>query len=122
VGVWSSNVDTNAGLCGPLVSVGSVGTSYTLGYYNGIGGTNLGNCCPGTCSPPPSSPPSPPSPPPSSNMGVVAGGAAGGVLALLAAIAVFLYLRKRRAASQVPHLLPTHATFQHCLPPQVSGR
>jgi hypothetical protein len=31
----------NTGLCGDLVSVGSVGTSYT----GGIGGTNLGNCC-----------------------------------------------------------------------------
>jgi hypothetical protein len=40
--VVCSYVHTNAGLCGPLVSVGSVGTSYT----NGIGGTNLGNDCP----------------------------------------------------------------------------
>ena len=39
---WSSEMYTNAGLCGPLVSVGSVGTSYT----GGIGGTNLGNDCP----------------------------------------------------------------------------
>jgi hypothetical protein len=34
-------------------------------------------------------------------MGAVAGGAAGGVVALLLAIVGFLYLRKRRAASQV---------------------
>ena len=53
---------TNAGLCGDLVSVGSVGTS----YGGGIDGTNLGNCCGGICSPPPSPPPSPPSPPPPS--------------------------------------------------------
>ena len=38
----SSNVYNNAELCGPLVSVGTVGTSYT------IGGTNLGNVCPTT--------------------------------------------------------------------------
>ena len=31
----------NAGLCGPLVSVGTVGTSYSLG----IGGTNLNTAC-----------------------------------------------------------------------------
>jgi hypothetical protein len=36
-----STVHTNAGLCGPLVSVGSVGTSYT----DGLGGTNLGTAC-----------------------------------------------------------------------------
>ena len=35
-------MDNNAGLCGDLVSVGSVGTSYT----NGIGGTALGTACP----------------------------------------------------------------------------
>ena len=44
----------NAGLCGPLVSVGSVGTSYT----EGIGGTNLGNTCPTIA--PTSSPTNPP--------------------------------------------------------------
>jgi hypothetical protein len=46
-------VENNAGLYGCLVSVGSVGTSYT----NGIAGTGLGTACP---SPPPPSPPSPP--------------------------------------------------------------
>jgi hypothetical protein len=40
---WSSAVHHNAGLCGPLVSVGSVGTSYT---NDGIVGTNLTNACP----------------------------------------------------------------------------
>ena len=38
----SSSVYNNAELCGPLVSVGSVGTSYS----GGIGDTNLGNVCP----------------------------------------------------------------------------
>jgi len=90
---------SNEGLCGDLVSVGSVGTSYT----NGIGSTNLGNAC--------QSPPlisstgmmtDPSDTSSSSNMGVVAGGgAAGGVLALLAGIGAYLYLRTRRAASQV---------------------
>jgi hypothetical protein len=36
-----SAVHTNAEMCGPLVSVGSVGTSYTLG----TSGTNLGTAC-----------------------------------------------------------------------------
>ena len=38
----------NAGLCGDLVSIGYVGTDYNgiNVYYNGIGGTNLGNPCP----------------------------------------------------------------------------
>jgi hypothetical protein len=40
-----SYVHDNAGLCGPLVSVGSVGTSYS---YFGTSGTNLGNDCPTT--------------------------------------------------------------------------
>jgi hypothetical protein len=44
-------VFNNAGLCGDLVSVGSVGTSYS----GGISGTALGTACP--------SPPPPPSPP-----------------------------------------------------------
>jgi len=48
----------NAGLCGDLVSVGSVSTAYSTG------GTNLGNCCPCTCPPPPPRPPPPPPPPP----------------------------------------------------------
>jgi hypothetical protein len=41
-GVWN-----NPGLCGDLVSVGSVGTSYT----GGIGGTALGTAC-GAFTPP----------------------------------------------------------------------
>jgi hypothetical protein len=55
-----SYVYSNEGLCGDLVSVGTVGTN----YVNGINGTNLGNCCPDDCPspPPPSPPPSPPSP------------------------------------------------------------
>jgi hypothetical protein len=48
-------------------------------------------------------------------MGVVAGGAAGGVLALLLAIAGFLYLRKRRAASQVRTLIVS-ARAKYSLP------
>ena len=36
-----SHVHTNAGLCGALVSVGTVGTSYT----GGISGTALGTAC-----------------------------------------------------------------------------
>jgi len=50
--VMCSFVYNNAGLCGPLVSVGSVGTNYNC-YANydyngcdGLGGTNLGNACP----------------------------------------------------------------------------
>jgi hypothetical protein len=63
-------VDNNAGLCGDLVSVGTVGTSYNGDYdsYNGdssdndgIGGTALGTACPSSSS--------------SSNIGAVAGGA-----------------------------------------------
>jgi hypothetical protein len=42
-----SHVHTNAGLCGALVSVGSVGTSYT----GGISGTALGTAC-GAFTPP----------------------------------------------------------------------
>jgi len=49
-------VQNNTGLCGPLVSVGTLGTSYNEGTI----GTNLGNTCP------PPSPPSPPPPPPPS--------------------------------------------------------
>jgi len=64
--------NNNAGLCGPLVSMGFVGTSYLRG------GTNLGNACPGSLLPSPSPtstpteslivavfvpPPSPPPPP-----------------------------------------------------------
>ena len=59
--VLCSYVHTNAGLCGPLVSVGSVGTNYNC-YLNGnsngcdgIHGTNLGNDCP-TSSPTTASP------------------------------------------------------------------
>ena len=40
-------VHTNAGLCGALVSVGTVGTSYN----DGIGGTALGTAC-GAFTPP----------------------------------------------------------------------
>jgi hypothetical protein len=40
--VVCSYVQDNPGLCGPLVSVGIVGTSYS----GGIGGTNLGTACP----------------------------------------------------------------------------
>ena len=49
--VLCSWVHTNAGLCGPLVSVGFVGTSYTCwdendyDYCDGFQGTNLGNAC-----------------------------------------------------------------------------
>jgi hypothetical protein len=61
-----SYVYNNAELCGPLVSVGSVGTNYNCASGGtspgcGIGGTNLGNACP---SRPPPSPPSPPPRPP----------------------------------------------------------
>jgi hypothetical protein len=64
--VLCSYVYNNAGLCGPLVSVGTVGTSYSCGHLDrspgcGIGGTNLGTACP---SPPPSPAPPPPPPPP----------------------------------------------------------
>jgi hypothetical protein len=38
----SSYVYNTAGLCGPLVSVGSLGTNYNYGVV----GTNLGNDCP----------------------------------------------------------------------------
>jgi len=50
--VICSQVHTNVGLCGPLVSVGSVGTNYHCWANNnahgcdGLGGTNLGNACP----------------------------------------------------------------------------
>ena len=37
---WNRYLYNNAGLCGDLVSTGSVGTSYN------IDGTNLGNPCP----------------------------------------------------------------------------
>ena len=49
---WSSYVHTNAGLCGDLVSVGSVGTNYNCyasGSFNGcsgVSGTDLWNACP----------------------------------------------------------------------------
>jgi hypothetical protein len=51
--VMCSYVHTNAGLCGPLVSVGNVGTDYHcwLGHNRGcpgIGGTNLDTACPST--------------------------------------------------------------------------
>jgi len=39
---WFRALFNNAGLCGPVVSMGTVGTS----YYNGVEGTNLGNDCP----------------------------------------------------------------------------
>ena len=37
--MWSSNVYNNEALCGPLVSVGSLGMRY------GVGGTNLNTAC-----------------------------------------------------------------------------
>jgi hypothetical protein len=108
-------VYNSAGLCGDLVSVGTVGTS----YYFGIGGTALGTACP---SPPPSPPPPPP--PSTSNIGAVAGGVVGGVVALLLLAVGVWYYRKRRTASHVrahshrlplsPSLPPHHAdTFPH---------
>ena len=114
--VGSRRVYNNEGLCGDLVSVGSVGTSYT----NGIVGTNLGISCtdlppaspspPLPLSPPPPSPPSPPPPPPptpplpsppppaalaaaaasgANSLPRIAGGA-GGVALLLAGVAFLL--------------------------------
>jgi hypothetical protein len=50
--VVCSYVHTNAGLCGPLVSMGSVGTNYNCWANNnpygcdGTQGTNLGTDCP----------------------------------------------------------------------------
>jgi hypothetical protein len=46
-----SYVHNNAGLCGPLVSVGTVGTNYNCFWNNnvngcdGVQGTNLGTAC-----------------------------------------------------------------------------
>jgi hypothetical protein len=68
---WSSYVFGNPRVCGPVVSVGTLGTTYGS-HGNNIHGdwnndplayTNLGNPCPAP-PPPPPSPPSPPSPPP----------------------------------------------------------
>jgi hypothetical protein len=80
-------VNNNEGLCGDLVIVGSVGTSYT----DGIGGTNLGDACQspllssntGMMAVPSDNSSS------STKWGVVAAGAAGGVLSLLAVIGAF---------------------------------
>jgi hypothetical protein len=41
-------VYNNAGLCGDLVSVGTVGTSYSCYQCDGLGGTALGTACPTT--------------------------------------------------------------------------
>jgi hypothetical protein len=54
--VLRSYVHDNVGLCGPLVSVGDVGTLYNCDEdidgngcdSDGITGTNLGNACPTT--------------------------------------------------------------------------
>ena len=51
---WHRYVANNAGLCGDLVSIGYVGTSYNCfanGNFNGcdgLQGTNLGNACAST--------------------------------------------------------------------------
>jgi hypothetical protein len=88
-------VYNNAGLCGDIVSVGTVGTS----YGGGISGTALGTACP-------SPPPSPPSSSSSSNIGAVAGGVVGGVVALLLVVVGVWYYRKRRTSHVRAHSHP----------------
>ena len=93
-------VGSNEGLCGDLVSVGSVGTSYGCDDSSpdcGISNTNLGNACQSALlsssntamMDPPDSDSS------SSDPAVVAGAVAGGVLAGLAVIGSSYFLRMR---------------------------